>query len=245
MARTAEVVRETKETQIRVWIDLDGTGESTVSTGVGSDSILGGEGADGIYAISGDDVVFAGPGDDYVDSGTGADTAAATTGAMTSVIIRKVGHNERAIVLMLYPMVANVVAMAVILPFVYHPMPLFDFGALALMSVLGLIGSILIIAAYRTAPAIIVAPMQYSQIIWAVFYGWLLFDERLDLPTAIGTGVIIASGIYIVLREGTPSVSENRPVLENRSRFDTGIIPRVGLWLRFFERRKSSAKSQP
>ena len=35
MARTAEVVRETKETQIRVWIDLDGTGESTISTGVG------------------------------------------------------------------------------------------------------------------------------------------------------------------------------------------------------------------
>ncbi|MDP1630108.1 MAG: imidazoleglycerol-phosphate dehydratase HisB [Caulobacter sp.] len=35
MARTAEVVRETKETQIRVRIDLDGTGESKVSTGVG------------------------------------------------------------------------------------------------------------------------------------------------------------------------------------------------------------------
>ena len=35
MARTAEVVRETKETQIRVWIDLDGTGEASVSTGIG------------------------------------------------------------------------------------------------------------------------------------------------------------------------------------------------------------------
>jgi len=34
MARTAEVVRETKETQIRVWIDLDGTGASTISTGM-------------------------------------------------------------------------------------------------------------------------------------------------------------------------------------------------------------------
>lgn len=35
MARTAEVVRETKETQIRVRIDLDGTGEAKVSTGIG------------------------------------------------------------------------------------------------------------------------------------------------------------------------------------------------------------------
>ena len=35
MARTAEVVRNTKETRIRVWVDLDGTGASTVSTGIG------------------------------------------------------------------------------------------------------------------------------------------------------------------------------------------------------------------
>ena len=35
MARTAEVVRDTKETQIRVWVDLDGTGASEISTGIG------------------------------------------------------------------------------------------------------------------------------------------------------------------------------------------------------------------
>ncbi|HVY33057.1 MAG TPA: imidazoleglycerol-phosphate dehydratase HisB [Caulobacteraceae bacterium] len=33
--RTAEVIRETKETRIRVWIDLDGTGKTDISTGVG------------------------------------------------------------------------------------------------------------------------------------------------------------------------------------------------------------------
>src|ERR1043165_1304553 len=35
MSRTADVVRETKETQIRVFVDLDGTGKTEVSTGVG------------------------------------------------------------------------------------------------------------------------------------------------------------------------------------------------------------------
>ena len=35
MARKADVVRETKETQIKVSIDLDGTGQSTISTGIG------------------------------------------------------------------------------------------------------------------------------------------------------------------------------------------------------------------
>jgi S-adenosylmethionine uptake transporter len=102
------------------------------------------------------------------------------------------------------------------------------------VAVLGMCGAFLMILAYRSAPAVIVAPMQYSQILWAAFYGWLLFDEDIDRWTAAGSAVIIASGIYIVLREGTPSVSKNRPVLENRSRLDVGTIPRVGLWLRRF-----------
>jgi S-adenosylmethionine uptake transporter len=183
------------------------------------------------------------PGD--VDLGLGhlAALSAAATGAMTSVIVRKIGHDERSIVLMLYPMVANFLLAGAALPFVYQPMPISHFGLLAGMSALGLIGGMLVIAAYRSAPAIIVAPMQYSQIIWAILYGWLFFDERIDTATAIGSAVIIASGIYIVLREGTPRVSENRPVLENRSRIDTGILPRISLWLRFFERRRSHGRA--
>ena len=157
---------------------------------------------------------------------------AATTGALTSVIVRKIGKDERSIVLMIYPMLMSVAAMALTLPFVYRPMPVEHLGLTAVISILGMGGAALSIAAYRAAPAVVVAPMQYSQIIWAAFYGWLLFDEAIDLYTGIGSAVIIASGIYIVLREGTPSVSRNTPVLENRSRLDTAIFPRIGHLLR-------------
>jgi S-adenosylmethionine uptake transporter len=88
---------------------------------------------------------------------------------------------------------------------------------------------------------VIVAPMQYSQIIWAALYGWMFFDESVDLYTAIGSAVIIASGIYIVLREGTPSVSQNRPVLESRSRMDTGTQPRISSWLKRLDRNGDQA----
>jgi transposase len=80
-----------------------------------------------------------------------------------------------------------------------------------------------------------------AQIIWAILFGYLFFNEDIDLWTGIGTAVIIAAGIYIVLREDKASVSKNRPVLENKSRFDTGIVPRVGLWMRLFDRRKSES----
>lgn len=177
------------------------------------------------------------PGEVEFSLGHLAALSAAFMGALTSVIVRKVGKAERSIVLMLYPMVANFVVMGAALPFFYEPMPLEHLGMLGAMAAMGLIGGLLSIYAYRAAPAVIVAPMQYSQMLWAVFYGWLFFSESLDWNTALGSAVIIASGMYIVLREGTPAVSTNRPVLENRSRLDTGMQPRIGAWLRLFERR--------
>ncbi len=162
---------------------------------------------------------------------------AAVLGAATSVIVRKVGQGERAVVLMLYPMMANFLFMAIALPFVYVPVPPQHFAMMAGIAALGLMGGVLVIAAYRRAPAIIVAPMQYSQIIWAIIYGHFFFGEEIDRATAIGTAVIIAAGVYIVMREDTPAVSKNRPVLETRSRFETGATPRISQLLRVFDRR--------
>ena len=166
---------------------------------------------------------------------------AATTGSLSSIIVRKIGRDERSVVLMLYPMVLTFVAMGVLMPFVYQPMPVTHLALTAVMAVLGTLGALGSIAAYRAAPAIIVAPMQYSQIIWAAVYGWLFFDESVDFYTAVGSTVIILSGIYIVLREGTPSVSQNRPVLENRSRWEIGTFPRISSWLKRFERGSDQA----
>ena len=162
---------------------------------------------------------------------------AALLGAATSVIVRKVGNSERAVVLMLYPMMANFVVMGLALPFVYVPVPPEHFAMMAGIAALGLLGGVLIIAAYRRAPAIIVAPMQYSQIIWAIIFGHFLFGEDVDLYTGVGTAIIIASGVYIVLREDRPSVSKNRPVLETRSRYGAMATPRISQLLRVFERR--------
>ncbi len=161
---------------------------------------------------------------------------AAITGALTSVIVRKIGSDERSVVLMLYPMVLSFFVMGLIMPFVYVPMPIDHLALTAVMAFLGMLGALGIIAAYRIAPAVIVAPMQYSQIIWAALYGWLFFDESVDFYTWVGTAVIVASGIYIVLREQAPSVSQNRPVTESRTRFDYGTMPRISSWLKRFDR---------
>lgn len=172
------------------------------------------------------------PGQAELQFGHAVGLSAALTGALNSVIVRKIGGVERSAVLMLYPMIATVVLTGAALPFVYRPMPVEHLALMGVIAAFGFVAAMLTIAAYRTAPAVIVAPMQYSQIIWAAIYGTLFFNEAIDSWTMIGTAIIIASGVYIVLREGTPKVSKNSPVLSNKSRAETGLMPRIGLLLR-------------
>ncbi|QBY01683.1 DMT family transporter [Rhodophyticola sp. CCM32] len=182
------------------------------------------------------------PGSTELQLGHFAALTAAATGAFASVIVRKIGREERSVVLILYPMMANFVLMGAALPFVYEPMPIIDIGASAIIATMALVASTCLILAYRHAQAVIVAPMQYSQIIWASLYGILLFDETLSRSTLIGTGIIIASGLYIVLREGQGGTSRTTPVLRTRSRSGTPVAPRVG---QFLSEEQRGLRSQP
>jgi S-adenosylmethionine uptake transporter len=78
------------------------------------------------------------------------------------------------------------------------------------------VAGLCLIAAYRRAEAAIVAPMQYSQILWAALFGALFFGETPDEATLVGAGLIIASGLYIVFREAR--VSQTTPVIATRGR---------------------------
>jgi hypothetical protein len=78
--------------------------------------------------------------------------------------------------------------------------------------------------------------MQYSQIIWATVYGALFFDERVDNATILGASIIIASGMYIVLRESNSGTSATTPVTRTRSRHETGTYMRAGPFMRLIGR---------
>lgn len=171
-------------------------------------------------------VVVLQPGQTTLTLGHLAALAAAVGGSIASIIVRKIGADERSVVLLLYPMTANFVLMACALPFVYQPMPIEHLGTFGAMALLGSAGGLIMIYAYKAGEAVIVAPMQYSQIIWATLYGALFFDELPSVATIWGASIIIASGVYIVLREGRSNASVNRPVLRSRARPETGTSPR-------------------
>lgn len=146
--------------------------------------------------------------------------------ATAAVVTRKLGGGERPLVLLMWPMLGNLVLTGAGLTLAYTPMDLPHLAMAGMIAVLGLLGGFLSILAYRAGEAAIVAPMQYSQMIWATVYGWFIFNESLDRPTIIGASVIIASGLYIVWRERSRGAGSNRPVIAARMRPESVTAPK-------------------
>ena len=152
--------------------------------------------------------------------------------SLASVIVRRIGRDERDLVLLLIPMLGSFLVMGGLMLFDYKPMPLNDLIAIAALSTLSFLALNCMIAAYKAGEAVIVAPMQYSQILWATLFGMIFFDEIPQLRLYIGAAIIIAGGVYIVLRENRENISENTPVLRTRSRIAAGAHFRIGPLLR-------------
>lgn len=85
----------------------------------------------------------------------------------------------------------------------------------ALLVAIGLVGGaaqLALTASLRFAPVSVVVPMDYSSLIWATLYGYLLFGALPSPWTWVGAPIIIASGLYIVLRERRRGLSRASPV---------------------------------
>lgn len=140
---------------------------------------------------------------------------AAMSIACTSVVTRKIGHREHSVTLILYPMLCNIIVSGILLLFVYQPMPADVLLKTAIIGLISVIAQALLIRAYRTAEAQFIAPMQYSQMLWAIFYGYWVFNEELRNNVVIGATIIVLSGILFIWRELTASVG--KPVLSTRN----------------------------
>ena len=72
---------------------------------------------------------------------------------------------------------------------------------LAGIGISGTMGQILVTFAYRAAPAVVIAPFDYTYMIWAAIYGLFVFDQPLALTTVVGSSIIAGSGLFILWRE--------------------------------------------
>ncbi len=160
-------------------------------------------------------VIVLRPSPDTLQAGHLFALIAAFASAGAAIISRKIGHVENTATLMLAPMIMNILVSGSILYFVYQPMPVDDLALMFLIGALALVAHLLLLAAYRNAPASLVAPMQYSQLLWALVYGFFFFGEQIDSFIVLGSLVTILSGLLMIWRE--TRVSTIKPILRTRN----------------------------
>jgi len=145
---------------------------------------------------------------------------AAVCVASASVVTRKIGAREHTVTLLLYPMLTNVVVSGALVSLVYLPMPGIALLKMCAIGLLSVVAQMFMVNAYRSCEAQYIAPMQYSQMLWAVLYGVLIFNESVDRNVIVGSVVIVISGLLFIWRELVASVTQ--PVLRTRNLRATG-----------------------
>jgi drug/metabolite transporter (DMT)-like permease len=125
--------------------------------------------------------------------------AVAAAGAM--IAIREIGRTEPGPTIVFYFTLAGMVLGLASLPFGWVIPDLATLGLLIFAGLIGGLGQLLLTEALRRAPVAVVAPFDYTQLVWASLLGFFVWGETPQALTLIGAIVVAASGVYILLRE--------------------------------------------
>lgn len=117
-------------------------------------------------------------------------------------------------VLVFWHLVGSAVAGAVTAPFGWVQPSAADFGLLGLLGVVAMVAHLCVNRALKLADAAVTAPAQYTLLVWAIVFGWLVFGDVPRPAMLVGSVIIVASGLFIALRErqlGKTSTAINPP----------------------------------
>ena len=133
--------------------------------------------------------------------GAGLALAGAVFSAMAMVAVRRLVATENTQAIVFYLSLVSSALALLSLPFGWiWPTPL-EAGLLVLSGILGGFGQILLTESYRHAETSTIAPFEYTTMIWGLALGYLLFADIPSLAVLAGAAIVIASGIFIILRE--------------------------------------------
>lgn len=148
-------------------------------------------------------LLIARPGGAMTGTGVAFALIAALAYSLYQILTRQLAGLEHPISMLFYTALMGTVVMTLGLPWFWDgPMP--DPEQALLIASLGIYGGsghFLLIRAFRLAPASLLSPFLYVQLIWATALGWLVFGHFPDALAMTGMAIIAASGLSIALSE--------------------------------------------
>lgn len=159
-----------------------------------------------------------------VRPGTGAmHWAASLSGAATvcyafyAILTRRMNRTESAESLLLLSAFVGAGALSPVAPSALAALSGWKYPLALLMGVFGATGHYAMVVAHRIAHASIIAPFIYTQMVWMILLGFIIFGDLPDAMTLVGTLIIAAAGLYILHRErvrGRPTVAASDPLAQ-------------------------------
>ncbi|WP_421990702.1 DMT family transporter [Roseococcus sp.] len=132
----------------------------------------------------------------------------ATMFGFYQILTRKLAALDDSRVTILHTGVAAAIATSLMQPFVFVAPSAWEWTALIAVGVLGGISHGLLVLAYARAPASLLAPLSYTQLIWASFAGVIVFQDWPDGVTLLGAAIIAAGGLLTALPQRTKARGE-------------------------------------
>jgi drug/metabolite transporter (DMT)-like permease len=131
--------------------------------------------------------------------------------ALYQIATRWVSFYDDAAIGIVFSALLGSLVMTTTLPFVFvMPQNVLDILLFASLGLLGGAGHYLVIRAFQSGPAAVIAPLGYVELIGTTILGYAIFGNFPDLWTWIGAAIIIASGLYVAFRE-RPRRAARRP----------------------------------
>lgn len=121
--------------------------------------------------------------------------------ALALIAMRKLGTTERAPTTVFYFTLACTALSGLAQPFVWRMPGLVDFALLVCVGLLGGSAQLLMTQSLRLAPAAVVAPFDYTALVFSISFGFAFWGEVPDRMLLAGAAIVVASGLYILHRE--------------------------------------------
>lgn len=103
-------------------------------------------------------------------------------------------------------------------PFAWVPPSPRDFALLSLLGVVAMLAHVCVNRSLKLAPASVVSPYQYTLLVWAVLFGYLVFGDMIHPATLMGAVVICAAGLALL-------IFEREAVRRERADIEPPILP--------------------
>lgn len=121
--------------------------------------------------------------------------------AGVQISTRILGRTEAPLTTLLYSSAGGAIICTVCVLFFWVTPSLQQWLVLGWLGFLGALGHYLMIKGYLLAPASLLAPFDYTTLIWAILLGFVLFGDLPDTWTVLGAIIIMSSGLYLIRRE--------------------------------------------